>query len=178
MADPENEGAAEQPDPKAKLMHEVAEQMDAIEADLPGGFTIGRVITVVEVRQPDGNVSLRVRAEHVPVGSAWDAARRATSRRSLGSWRPRWLAFRRFRLGSWPLSPFGAQPSGSSLNATRRSFVVSPGAPVISHPPYLTVGPCCGLVRRRSITPVRMIAIATNTAAAPYQKKYVTVWWL
>ena len=48
-------------------MQEVAEQMDAIEADYPDGFLIGRVITVVEVARPDGsNVDLRVRASMLP----------------------------------------------------------------------------------------------------------------
>jgi hypothetical protein len=56
----------EQPDPRAKLMHEVAEQMDAIDADYPDGFTIGRVITVVEVFGPDESVDVRVRAGQFP----------------------------------------------------------------------------------------------------------------
>ncbi len=55
-----------QTDPKAKLMQEVAEQMDAIEGDFPDGFEIGRVITIVEVRDPDGTVGLRVRAAMYP----------------------------------------------------------------------------------------------------------------
>jgi len=59
------QGGAE-PDPRAKLMQEVAEQMDAIEADFPDGFAIGRVITVVEVTGPDGTVGLRVRAGQYP----------------------------------------------------------------------------------------------------------------
>jgi hypothetical protein len=40
--------------------------MDAIEADLGQDFTIGRVITVVEVAGPDGNVGIRVRAGQYP----------------------------------------------------------------------------------------------------------------
>jgi hypothetical protein len=56
----------EQPDPRSKLMHEVAEQMDAIEADFGDNYTIGRVITIVEVVTPDGNVGLRVRAGQYP----------------------------------------------------------------------------------------------------------------
>ncbi|HEY2718857.1 MAG TPA: hypothetical protein VGI52_04435 [Solirubrobacteraceae bacterium] len=52
----------EEPDPRARLMHEVAEQMDSIEADFGDGFQIGRVITIVEITGPDGNVELRVRA--------------------------------------------------------------------------------------------------------------------
>jgi hypothetical protein len=47
-------------------MQEVAEQMDAIEADFPDGFAIGRVITVVEVTGPDGTIGLRVRAGQYP----------------------------------------------------------------------------------------------------------------
>ena len=61
------QGSGEQePDPKARLMHEVAEQMDAIDADYPNGFTIGRVITVVEVFGPDESVDVRVRAGQLP----------------------------------------------------------------------------------------------------------------
>ena len=56
----------EEPDPRARLMHEVAEQMDAIEADFGDGYQIGRVITIVEVIQPDGNVGIRVRAGQLP----------------------------------------------------------------------------------------------------------------
>lgn len=56
----------EGPDPRARLMHEVAEQMDAIEADFGDGFQIGRVITIVEVARPDGNVEIRVRAGQYP----------------------------------------------------------------------------------------------------------------
>ena len=58
--------AGAEPDPRAKLMQEVAEQMDAIEADFPDGFAIGRVITVVEVTGPDGTIGLRVRAGQYP----------------------------------------------------------------------------------------------------------------
>jgi hypothetical protein len=56
-----------EPDPRARLMQEVAQQMDAIEADYPGGFQIGRVVTVVEVAHQDGSgVELRVRANMLP----------------------------------------------------------------------------------------------------------------
>jgi hypothetical protein len=61
---PSNDG--EEPDARGKLMHEVAEQMDAIEADFGDGFKIGRVITIVEVSGPDGEVGLRVRAGQFP----------------------------------------------------------------------------------------------------------------
>jgi hypothetical protein len=69
MAEGEGDETAQEgavPDPRAKLMQEVAEQMDAIEADFPDGFAIGRVITVVEVTGPDGTVGLRVRAGQYP----------------------------------------------------------------------------------------------------------------
>lgn len=58
------EGAA--PDPRARLMQEVAEEMDQIEADFGDDYQIGRVITVVEVIRPDGDVNLRVRAGQLP----------------------------------------------------------------------------------------------------------------
>ena len=60
------ETEATQPDPRAKLMQEVAQQMDAIETDFPDGFEIGRVITIVEVKGPDGPVGLRLRAGMYP----------------------------------------------------------------------------------------------------------------
>jgi hypothetical protein len=69
MAGPASEpppDGEQEPDPRAKLMHEVAEQMDAIDADYPDGFTIGRVITVVEVFGPDETVDVRVRAGQLP----------------------------------------------------------------------------------------------------------------
>lgn len=53
-------------DARTRLMEEVAEQMDAIEADFPDGYTIGRIITVVEVQSPDGNIEVRVRAGVYP----------------------------------------------------------------------------------------------------------------
>jgi hypothetical protein len=63
---------AQQPNPRAKLMQEVADEMDNIEAEFGDNFQIGRVITVVEVLTPgpdaDGgdNVGLRVRAGQYP----------------------------------------------------------------------------------------------------------------
>ncbi len=61
------EGAGrEEPDPRARLMHEVAEQMDAIETDFGDSYQIGRVITIVEVVRPDNNVELRLRAGQYP----------------------------------------------------------------------------------------------------------------
>lgn len=56
----------EQLDSRSRLMHEVADQMDAIEADFPDGFEIGRVVTIVEVKDPEGNIGLRVRAGEYP----------------------------------------------------------------------------------------------------------------
>lgn len=55
-----------QPDPRARLMQEVAEEMDQIEADFGDDYQIGRVITVVEVVRPNGDVNLRVRAGQLP----------------------------------------------------------------------------------------------------------------
>ena len=69
MADAEGDDAAQtgpQSDPRARLMQEVAEQMDAIETDFGDNYKIGRVITIVEVTGPDGNVGLRVRAGQFP----------------------------------------------------------------------------------------------------------------
>ena len=53
-------------DARSRLMQEVAEQMDAIEADFGRNYQIGRVITIVEVTRPDGSVELRVRAGQLP----------------------------------------------------------------------------------------------------------------
>lgn len=71
MADAENDdiepdATAPGTDGRSRLMHEVAEQMDAIEADFGRDFTIGRVITIVEVTTPDGTVNIRVRAGQLP----------------------------------------------------------------------------------------------------------------
>jgi hypothetical protein len=64
--DADNEGAQQQPDPRAKLMQEVAEEMDQIEADFGDEYQIGRVVTIVEVIRPGGEVNLRVRAGQLP----------------------------------------------------------------------------------------------------------------
>jgi hypothetical protein len=53
-------------DGRTRLMQEVAEQMDAIEVDFGRDYEIGRVITIVEVTGPDGNIGLRVRAGQYP----------------------------------------------------------------------------------------------------------------
>jgi hypothetical protein len=52
--------------PRAKLMQEVAEEMDSIEAEFGDQYEIGRVITIVEVARPNGDVGLRVRAGQFP----------------------------------------------------------------------------------------------------------------
>jgi hypothetical protein len=59
-------GGDEEPGPRARLMQEVAEEMDAIETDFGDDYQIGRVITIVEVIRPDENVGLRVRAGQYP----------------------------------------------------------------------------------------------------------------
>jgi hypothetical protein len=68
MTGPESDdrGATDEPDPRARLMQEVAEQMDAIETDFGDNYEIGRVITIVEVKGPDGSVGLRVRSGQYP----------------------------------------------------------------------------------------------------------------
>jgi hypothetical protein len=71
MADAENDdiepdATAPGTDGRSRLMQEVAEQMDAIEADFGRDFEIGRVITIVEVKRPDGEIGLRVRAGQFP----------------------------------------------------------------------------------------------------------------
>lgn len=61
-------GGEEQPierDPKAKLLEEVAAQMDAIEADFGEDFEIGNFVTVVEVVRPEG-AGIRVRGNQQP----------------------------------------------------------------------------------------------------------------
>lgn len=62
--DTDDEG--EQLDPRARLMQEVASEMDSIEADFGDDYQIGRVITLVEVVRPNGEVNLRVRAGQLP----------------------------------------------------------------------------------------------------------------
>jgi hypothetical protein len=59
-------GSDPDPAPRARLMHEVAQQMDAIEADFPDGFEIGRVVTIAEIVLPEGRIELRVRAGQLP----------------------------------------------------------------------------------------------------------------
>lgn len=64
MASEADRGA--QQDPRTKLMQEVADEMDAIETDFGDAYQIGRVITIVEVIRPNGDVGLRVRAGQYP----------------------------------------------------------------------------------------------------------------
>ncbi len=62
LGDADPTDGAEEPGPRAKLMQEVADQMDAIETDFGADYEIGRVITIVEVQTPDGEVGVRVRS--------------------------------------------------------------------------------------------------------------------
>jgi hypothetical protein len=64
--DIEPDATAPAVDGRSRLMQEVAEQMDSIEADLGREYEIGRVITIVEVKGPDGEVTLRIRAGQLP----------------------------------------------------------------------------------------------------------------
>ena len=64
--DIEPDATAPGADGRSRLMQEVAQQMDAIEVDFGRDFEIGRVVTIVEIKQPDGNVGLRVRAGMYP----------------------------------------------------------------------------------------------------------------
>ena len=64
--DIEPDATAPGADGRSRLMQEVAEQMDAIESELGREFEIGRVITIVEIKRPDGEVGLRVRAQQFP----------------------------------------------------------------------------------------------------------------
>ncbi len=56
----------DRPDPRTKLMQEVADEMDHIEADFGDDYQIGRVVTIVEVIRSNGDVGLRVRAGQLP----------------------------------------------------------------------------------------------------------------
>ena len=53
-------------DARTRLMQEVAEEMDGIEAEFGEDYEIGRVITIVEVLRPGDQVGLRVRAGQYP----------------------------------------------------------------------------------------------------------------
>ena len=64
--DIEPDATAPGTDGRSRLMREVAEQMDAIEADFGHDFQIGRVVTIIEIQQPDGTLGLRVRAGMYP----------------------------------------------------------------------------------------------------------------
>lgn len=64
MASAGDEGG--QGNPRAKLMQEVADEMDGIERDFGDDYQIGRVILVAEVIRPNDEVGLRVRAGQMP----------------------------------------------------------------------------------------------------------------
>jgi hypothetical protein len=64
-------GSGNEPEPRVRLMQEVAQEMDAIEADFGDDYQIGRVITIVEVLKQNAGgqvegVGLRVRAGQYP----------------------------------------------------------------------------------------------------------------
>lgn len=64
-------GQEPEPDPRSKLMQEVAAEMDNIETEFGDNYQIGRVITIVEVLRPgptgEGETAgLRVRAGQFP----------------------------------------------------------------------------------------------------------------
>ncbi len=63
--DEDREDDSVERDPRAKLLEEVAAQMDAIEADFGDDFEIGNFVTVVEVVRPDG-AGIRVRGNQQP----------------------------------------------------------------------------------------------------------------
>jgi hypothetical protein len=58
-------GSEAQHEPRARLMREVAEQMDAIETDFGDDYEIGHVVTIVEVIRQDG-AGIRVRCSAPP----------------------------------------------------------------------------------------------------------------
>jgi hypothetical protein len=63
MADEQQQEPGGGRDPRARLMEEVAAQMDAIEADFGDGYEIGSVLTIVEVNTPEGpNIRMRCNA--------------------------------------------------------------------------------------------------------------------
>jgi len=70
MAEADNEDAGDearaQTGPRTRLMEEVAAQMDQIETELGDNFEIGRVVTIVEVKDSTGSVNLRIRANQLP----------------------------------------------------------------------------------------------------------------
>jgi hypothetical protein len=57
----EDPGEGVERGPRSRLMEEVADQMDAIEADFGDDFQIGAVVTIVEVSRSDGTTGIRVR---------------------------------------------------------------------------------------------------------------------
>jgi len=65
MASEDDQEGGEQADPRARLMQEVAAQMDAIEADFGDNYEIGNVVIIVEVQSPAG-AAVRVRSNAPP----------------------------------------------------------------------------------------------------------------
>jgi hypothetical protein len=67
MAEPGDVDPADhESDPRARLMEAVAAQMDAIETDFGDQYEIGALVTIVEVRKPDGSAGIRVRCNAPP----------------------------------------------------------------------------------------------------------------
>lgn len=69
MASPENDetGDGRISQPRARLKQEVDDQIDVIETEFGrDDYQIGRVITILEVVSPDGNVGIRMRAAQLP----------------------------------------------------------------------------------------------------------------
>lgn len=73
-------------DPRTRLMKEVAEEMDDLEAQFGDEFAIGRVILVAEVLRPGDAVNLRIRAGQYPwVALGMLRAAEAIIERQMGS---------------------------------------------------------------------------------------------
>jgi hypothetical protein len=47
-------------------MQEVAEQMVQLDVAYPDGFAIGRIITIIEIEEPNGNSAIRLRSNMKP----------------------------------------------------------------------------------------------------------------
>lgn len=70
MASAGNDGASEpgeQVNPRTRLKQEIDDQLDAVETEFGrDGYQVGRVITILEIVGPDGNVGIRIRAAQLP----------------------------------------------------------------------------------------------------------------
>lgn len=69
MASPENDEAPDgrTSQPRARFKQEVDDQVDVIETEFGrNGYQVGRVITILEIVGPDGNVGIRMRAAQLP----------------------------------------------------------------------------------------------------------------